>query len=62
MRKNVLCVLGLIMAMICNIALANNAAVCSEQDSAYLRQLLKETWAYLDRHLAKLLHPLAALK
>jgi hypothetical protein len=25
---------------------------CSKQDKQYLRQLLKETWAYLDRHLA----------
>jgi len=25
---------------------------CSKQDEQYLRQILKETWAYLDRHLA----------
>lgn len=53
MRKNILCILGLIMAMFCNNALANNTAVCSKQDNAYLRQLLKETWAYLDCHLAE---------
>jgi hypothetical protein len=25
---------------------------CSKQDEQYLRQILKETWSYLDRHLA----------
>ncbi|MEN6384512.1 MAG: DUF3131 domain-containing protein, partial [Phycisphaerales bacterium] len=27
-------------------------SICSKQDEQYLRQLLKETWSYLDRHLA----------
>lgn len=27
--------------------------VCSKQDEQYLRQILKETWSYLDSHLAK---------
>ncbi|MGA2916276.1 MAG: glucoamylase family protein [Sedimentisphaerales bacterium] len=51
MRRKILCILGLIMAMVCGSVFGNS--VCSKQDEQYLRQILKETWAYLDSHLAK---------
>jgi hypothetical protein len=44
--------MGIVMTSACG-ASADDTFVCSQQDSVYLRQLLKETWAYLDRHLAK---------
>ncbi|MFA5292194.1 MAG: glucoamylase family protein [Phycisphaerae bacterium] len=40
---------GLIMILI----VANVSGNCSKQDEIYLREILKQTWVYLDSHLAK---------
>jgi hypothetical protein len=48
MKKNYFSVL---IALILSVNVFGNF-MCSKQDEQYLRQLLKETWGYLDRHLA----------
>jgi hypothetical protein len=42
---------GLILMFICSSLFGKS--VCSKQDEQYLREILKQTWEYLDSHLAK---------
>jgi hypothetical protein len=49
MKKNLI-FSGIVLMFICNNAFSNS---CSSEDEKYLRQILQDTWAYLDRHLAK---------